>query len=259
MLGRTTVADDAIIIALLTDAPPTSKWCGIDVKSGSMLLYGPGTEHAAITPAGLSFSFASIPVHILQESAEHRGIEFSIPERGRVNELNPTSDVASVARLLQKIGHPVQEDQAMRTRDDIVLATGTLLAGGYRVVREPGRRVLDSRVIVNTCVDHVETIWDQSLSAGALRTPSVTELCSVAFVSERRLRNAFYDTFGVAPLRYFRLRSMTRARVEICRGNGSSQTVHRVAHDLGYDHLSRFASYYKDIFGESPSTTFASK
>jgi AraC-like DNA-binding protein len=255
LLGRTTVADDAVIVALVTDAPPTSQWCGIDLEPESMLLYGPGTEHTAITPVGLSFSFASIPIRVLEESAERRGMEFRIPETGRVIDLKPTSEVASVSRLLRSVGHLAPADEVAERRDAIVVAAGTMLSGDYSVGRGPGRRLLDSRAISNVCIDHVETVWDLSSAAGAFRTPSVRELCSVVYVSERRLRNAFYDTFGVAPLRYFRLRSLTRARGEFLRRSGSNQSVLGVAHDLGYSHVSRFAAYYREVYGEYPSAT----
>ena len=257
MLGRTTVADDAIIMALLKDAPPTNQSCGIEVKPKSMLLYGPKTEHAAITPAGPSSASALISVQVLEESAERRGVEFSAPERGGVHALNPTPELVPVARLLRTIGNPAAEDEGPGSRDDIVLAAEMLLSGCYKAGRGAGRRVVDSETIVNSCIGRVETIWDQSISASSLRTPSITERCSVAFVSERRLRNASYEAFGVAPLRHFRLRSMTRVRDESRLGNGSSYLVLRVMRGLGYSNVRHFASYDKDVFDESPSMTAA--
>ena len=53
-LGRTTVADDRVVVGLLTSTPPRSRWCEIDLDPGMMLLYGPGTEHTASDPAGLN-------------------------------------------------------------------------------------------------------------------------------------------------------------------------------------------------------------
>jgi len=67
VLGRTQIDDGHIVIAVLTAAPAGSLWCGIDVEAGTVLLYGPGAEHTAISPEGLEYLVASI------ETANHRG------------------------------------------------------------------------------------------------------------------------------------------------------------------------------------------
>ena len=257
VFGRTTVADDAVIIALVSSAPPSSRWCGIDIVNNSMLLYGPGTEHTGVSPAGLSFSFASIGIGTLEEAAERREIALRVPARGEVVKLDPTPEVESLTRLLRPFARPLSGDGSQDPNEDILYEVSTLLSGERPASQRVGRRVSDSRCLVKACIDHVDATWEAAPVLGVARRPRIRELCDAVHVSERRLRNAFYDTFGIAPVRYFRLRAMTRARCLLLE-NGHGEYDAGIALDSGYANLSRFASYYKDVFDEFPSETVAS-
>lgn len=85
------------------------------------------------------------------------------------------------------------------------------------------------------------------------RIPSVAGLCLVAHVSERRLRQAFNDKFGVPPTRYFRLWALKEANHRLRRAVSLDETVTNVAARLGFFHLSRFSGHYKRVYGEPPS------
>jgi AraC-like DNA-binding protein len=56
------------------------------------------------------------------------------------------------------------------------------------------------------------------------------------------------------PLRHFRLRSMAEARSQLLGTEQHGESVPEIARDLGYNHFSHSASYYKGVYGESPST-----
>ena len=84
--------------------------------------------------------------------------------------------------------------------------------------------------------------------------PSIAQLCRVAHVSERRLRKAFVDTFGVPPSRFFRLRGLNKVRRQLTTER-SGLTVGATALDAGFGNLGRFASEYSRVFGELPSET----
>ena len=257
LLGRTTVGDDTIIVALITSAPPSSRWAGIELRTGSLLLYGPGAEHTAVSPAGLRYSAALVSIGALEEAAERRGMGFTVPKRGRVVEVDSTQHAVSLAELLRTASEPLDERGATARSEVLLYSIGTMHSHGVPSSHGPGRRVLDSRNIAGVCVEYVDADQETSSVASIERRPTIAELCMVAHVSERRLRNAFYDSYGVAPLRYFRLRSMSRARNRLLDQNACAEAVPGLALELGYDHLSRFVSYYKDVYGESPSATAA--
>ena len=82
-------------------------------------------------------------------------------------------------------------------------------------------------------------------------------LCGAAGVSERRVRQAFYDCFGMSPTAYLRIAALNEVRRELVEGPPMHDAVTRAASDFGFWHLSRFAGQYRALFGESPSTTLA--
>jgi len=74
-------------------------------------------------------------------------------------------------------------------------------------------------------------------------------------VSQRRLRSAFNEEFGEPPSRFFRNWALERARRHLIEAGPTKLTVTEVATELGFDHLGRFAGYYRRLFGEAPSAT----
>lgn len=83
----------------------------------------------------------------------------------------------------------------------------------------------------------------------------VADVCLALGVSRRELEYAFRSAFDQSPrdhLQALRLNAVHRA---LCRADGASDTVIRVALDHGITHLGRFAAQYRMLFGESPSAT----
>jgi len=83
---------------------------------------------------------------------------------------------------------------------------------------------------------------------------SLGRLCAQAGVGERCLQKAFESQRGMSPLRFVTERRLHAARQRLL-GKGAAPSVTRVAMDLGFDHLGRFALLYRQLFGESPSQT----
>ena len=93
------------------------------------------------------------------------------------------------------------------------------------------------------------------LSARIGESVSIAQLCRVAGVSERSLRNAFYDVRGMSPKRFAMRARLTQVRRALSDANGTRGAVTTIATDYGFFELGRFASTYKAVFGESPSAT----
>lgn len=87
---------------------------------------------------------------------------------------------------------------------------------------------------------------------------SIAQLCRVAGVSERSLRNAFYDVRGMSPKRFATRARLAEVRRALSDANGARGAVTTIATDYGFFELGRFASTYKAVFGESPSETLRS-
>lgn len=86
-------------------------------------------------------------------------------------------------------------------------------------------------------------------------TVSVAELARQNQVPERTLRTAFQKCFGVSPIEYLRIYRLHLARHLLAASHPEATTVTKVAFGLGFWDMGRFASNYRRLFGELPSTT----
>jgi AraC family ethanolamine operon transcriptional activator len=248
ILGRTTVANDRVVVGLLTSTPPGSRWCEIDLEPGVMLLYGPGTEHTAVDPAGLGYIALSVTVDHLAAVGEAAELVLPNPRPGHVEIMRPTHRTVHLAGVLGSVSDPRTDtnDERLLDRGDAVHALATALSD-ISSARDGGDRPggTNSRRITSACIEHADMV-------GGI--PSIAHLCGVAHVSERRLRKAFVDTFGVPPSQYFRLRGLKRVRKQLT-SQRTGLTVGATALDAGFGNLGRFAHEYARVFGELPSET----
>jgi AraC-like DNA-binding protein len=84
---------------------------------------------------------------------------------------------------------------------------------------------------------------------------SIEELALKNGVQERTLRRAFQRYYGLSPVEYMRLRRLHHARRLLMVGCPGQTTVTKIAFELGFWDLGRFAGTYRQLFGERPSET----
>jgi AraC-like DNA-binding protein len=247
MLGKARIGENTVLINLITSAPPGSRWCGIDLEQGTVMLYGPGAPHTGISPVGFSFSFVALNVQAIEETADRLEMKLDLPEKGRVRTLNPTTKVRSLTRMLSLASDPLEPTEIAEIHHlDAPYAAVAALS-----IEPPSHEVgvgakIDSRRIVHACIEYADAIE---------RVPTIPEMCLAAHVSERRLRDAFTDLFGVGPVRYFRFRSLAHARRILTEPGRPGRTVSGIASDLGHQNFGRFARQYGATYGELPSET----
>jgi transcriptional regulator GlxA family with amidase domain len=88
---------------------------------------------------------------------------------------------------------------------------------------------------------------------------AVGELAAASDVSERTLRNAFKDYFGVSPARYLRLRQLHQAYRALRAADPDEAMVSKILPQHGVWEFGRFAERYQRHFGELPSQTLHRK
>jgi AraC-like DNA-binding protein len=89
-------------------------------------------------------------------------------------------------------------------------------------------------------------------TAGRFKIP---QLCAAIGVPERTLRVCCAEFLGVSPSRYLLLRRLNMARSALLRADPRAASVAEIARTFQFSELGRFAVVYRDVFGESPSTT----
>lgn len=92
------------------------------------------------------------------------------------------------------------------------------------------------------------------LESETVGRPSVADLATRIGVTERTLARAFYDAFGVNPLRYITLRQLHRVRRALV-GVAEPTTVSAILMQHGIWEHGRFSGRYRKHFGESPAAT----
>ncbi|KAF1016805.1 MAG: HTH-type transcriptional activator RhaS [Stenotrophomonas maltophilia] len=83
----------------------------------------------------------------------------------------------------------------------------------------------------------------------------MNEICDAAGVSERGLRYAFEDLFGVSPNRYLSMLRLCAACRSLSMADAHRRSVKAIALSCGLWDLSRFADNYRKVFGELPRDT----
>lgn len=250
MVNRTTVADDQVLLAVIKSAPPAARWSEIDLRSGMVLVYGPEAAHVAVNPPGLSFAFASVQLNAVKEYADGADLCLRPTPWGNVSAVGPEHEAACGHALSSFVERAKASTTPLVDREEAVLrAVATALSAEPSSNPRKMRRGVNRRHVVDTCIEFGEMIG---------RIPTVIELCRVSHVSERLLRQAFVEEVGMPPTAFFRLWALNRARRRLGTVDPRHTSVSRVAYDVGFNHLSRFASRYAQLFGELPSETLRS-
>ena len=111
-----------------------------------------------------------------------------------------------------------------------------------------GRHAVERDQVVRAALARLDT-------AGADDHVPVAALARAVDVSERTLRNAFSDYFGMSPGRYLRLRKLHQVRRALLDGSQTAETVTQIESRYGIWEFGRFAHEYRSLFGELPSQT----
>ena len=92
------------------------------------------------------------------------------------------------------------------------------------------------------------------LERHVMESPSIAEVARVANVSVRTLEVNFRTYLDMTPRTYLRVLRLRLARQALLSVEETRQ-IADIARSLGFSHTSRFAKYYADLFGETPSDT----
>jgi AraC-like DNA-binding protein len=83
---------------------------------------------------------------------------------------------------------------------------------------------------------------------------SLEDIDRIGGISRFKLYEEFKRHFGMPPMAYLRQYRLKQTRQAIAR-SGSAKYVSAIALDWGFNHLGRFSSQYRQMFGELPSET----
>ncbi|SOY44348.1 Transcriptional regulator, AraC family [Cupriavidus taiwanensis] len=172
----------------------------------------------------------------------------SLPQQAGISS-SWTQAVLDLARNIDQHGtHWMQFPAAVASMEDYLLRTLLLLQPHTYtslLVRnaEPARPRHMQRVI-----DYVQANVDTPLT--------VADLAKIACVSVRALEEGFRRHLNTTPVAYLRDVRLDSVRQALMGAAGAEHaSITDIAYRFGFTHLGRFAAYYKQRFGVSPSAT----
>jgi AraC family transcriptional regulator, ethanolamine operon transcriptional activator len=98
---------------------------------------------------------------------------------------------------------------------------------------------------------------DAHLRANLTNHFDLRTLADAAGTTARTLQRAFTDAYGVTPQQWARCFALHRVRERLRAADGHLFTVEGIANECGFQHMGRFAEYYRELFGELPSETLS--
>lgn len=228
------------------------------VDRQSCAVLEPGCEFCISTKVEHDWCAVFLPTQMLQQN--RTGLEpflDSVRHTCRVTALDPAS-IIELRTIVQQImsmaaAHPEFEstlaarNAAARLFKVASSSLGIAESQSARTILREGRPKIPRDQLIQNTMKIVEQQGKEHVS--------ISDLTAAANVSERTLRAAFQEYFGVGPTRFVILHQLNKVHRVLKAANHEESTVSRILMDHGEYAFSRFAARYKRLFGESPSQT----
>jgi len=230
-------------------APRGVRWNGQPIAADMMIIGGPDAESVVFEPGGSEFAVVSVAPEAAPEVIAATRAALGAPSMQGIIHVAP----AAACALVQELVHvrSTVELRTERTASDLIHDADATIRRRLCACLRTGvvsRYADDSR-------SHIVRRTEQLLRDHADEAISISNLSSMAGVSERSLRNAFYRVCTTSPKRYLRMLRLHQVRRSLSAATQARATVTRVATQHGFYELGRFAGEYRALFGETPSET----
>lgn len=216
---------------------------GVTISKGSFLVLEPGAEFTLSTQNG--HDWLSL----------HLSIDLEAGQKGHCR-ISPTNHHLAV-RIHSLINHAMiagrysgfaNSSAANSLAQQIQSVSAGIIAGPKEMPqkRRRGRRTVRKQVI-DQCQQLIEENWGNP--------PQMEQLTAATDTSERTIRRAFQDYYGVGLRTYLFRKQMQRVRRMLKVADPREMSVTQILFANGIWELGRFASRYRETFGELPSET----
>jgi AraC-like DNA-binding protein len=251
-IARLSLPAQRTVALFATDADPMQFCDGVKLGPWDvMLLHGcDGTVHHRTQGPGNWGLIAVEQTAFITHCQALNGSEAGLPRQRAM--LRPTwSAAARLRQLHAKIcdlaattPSIMSHSEAARALENEVLhALVNCLAGSGDHVSSRRRHVV--------IIDAFERVLTLRLSEPL----TVAGISAEIGVPERTLRACCLDILGMSPGRYLRLRRLNMVRAALQCANPAPGTITELAKRYGFSELGRFATSYRQTFGEPPSAT----
>lgn len=242
-------------IGVVADATGEGVFCGTQLKTGSLFCLGGGQTLEFRTPRMLDIFAVSVDAQVFKEfSCAVWGwdAESRLTVSGVLSDANQKAQelgnflplvYASIKGSPKMLNYPqIRKGIEEEILNHLVAATNQAETNKYLA------NLASRECLVQKARDYLLAHPDDPVT--------IADLCRVLRVSRRTLQYAFESIFDTNPVAYLRAIRLNHVRRELKANIGNPNTsVGDIAARFGFWHLSRFASEYRQLFGELPSKT----
>jgi len=231
---------------------------GIEHIDGYIGLFAPSGTVDALTPAGYATASLSVPEGLFHESLGAHSLDLPahVLRSGIGLRIEPMAQ-ARLRLLLHEIERALWEDpDVFREMPARRAVEAELIAAFLGAIRSSWPAKLPRATRTGGRLRRLGQACD-FLAAHAREPIQLSDLCAELGLTGRGVEQLFRDLLGLSPIAYLRHLRLHGARRALRDAPATSGSVKRVALEWGFWHLGRFASQYRALFGESPSTTIA--
>lgn len=235
--------------AVLNTSSPDIVWRGQRVSADMLMIYPPGSEIDAVSPAGFDVLTISVSIKVF----EGWDSIYLMADMPRIRPLCTAAKIEPIKLNAIRIAAnntintavfktPIQHSANQELTDLLFEALPVAIP------RRPKPSLNKKTHLMKKLTGYINDHIDESIT--------LTEMCAVAKVSPRTIQRMFKAHFGLSPKGYIRARRLNEVRHAIQKNKGScNEKISDIANRWGFWHMGQFASDYKLFFGELPSQT----
>lgn len=242
-------------VRLMAPLQADGAWCvnGLPCAPGQLAVFHPGAETFAFTGGPVRWAALQMPQARWEQMSQEAGAAARRRNGVEMVQVAPAT-WRRMRQTLSEAGALLRDHPRLADMPPIrnALQHGLTEAFAHAALESDGGApvpgFLHARV-VKAAEDFLHAHPDMLLL-------HVADLCQAAAVSERTLRNAFNEAFGMGPIRYLRIRRLNQVRRLLLTPLDDVTSVTEAAMRYEFFDLGRFARDYRRLFGEKPSETW---
>jgi len=251
IVRRLRIPLDRLAFIVPLNVPGQARWNGHTIRGGEVIVCPGGGDDYAFDPGGMEFAILSMPAAVSTELTD--ADRLAAPDAYPSCVLRPTAaDSAVLRRRLSDLNAAAEAENAGWMQETLAEAVQDV---SERLIKCLRRNPLHGRGANAGARSLVVRRAEQFFRCHVGEPVSIAQLSTIAGVSERSLRNAFYQVCTTSPKRYLKLWQLHEVRRALRGGERPPVSVTDVATLHGFFELGRFAGEYKALFGEAPSQT----
>jgi AraC-like DNA-binding protein len=240
-------------ILFQTEPGPVFSWCGVEIEDNEVTPVAAGQSGWHRLSGATSWGSMSLPTEYLAAiSADVAGRDLTPSHHGRAIAV-PLPVMARLQRLHAAAGQLAETAPEIIANPDAArgleqqLMEAMLACVGGTEVRQDTAALRRHAAIVER--------FRAAAMARTDRAVYLTEVCAEIGVNVRTLLLCCQEQLGMGPKHYLHLRRLHMARQALRAVDPRAGCITEIATRYGFWELGRFAAYYKQVFGESPSAT----